>query len=127
LSPRGSGKSAKPARRGPAAQAQRTAAARPTTARPTAGGPRSGSSRVNPAVRRALRGESVSHAPFFAFGPINYALMAGGLVAAGLGFVLLGRGDISFAPVLIVVGYCALIPLGIEWRSRPRKRGSTGE
>jgi len=48
------------------------------------------------------------------------------VVAAILGYVLLARGDISLAPLLLVVGYCALIPLGIVWRERPRKESKPG-
>jgi hypothetical protein len=70
------------------------------------------------AVRRALRGESVSHDPLLSFGRTNYLLMAGGVVLAVIGFFLLKAGDISLAPLLLVVGYCALIPLGIVWRDR---------
>ena len=70
------------------------------------------------AVRRALRGESVSHDPLLSFGRTNYLLMAGGVLLALIGFLLLKGGDISLAPLLLVVGYCALIPLGIVWRDR---------
>ncbi len=73
------------------------------------------------AARLALRGESVRHEPFLAFGRNNWLLMGAGVLAALIGYVLLARGDISLAPALIVVGYCALIPLGIVWRDRPRK------
>ena len=74
--------------------------------------------RSSQAVRRALRGESVSHEPLLSFTRTNYLLMAGGALLAILGFVLLRGGDISLAPVLLVAGYCALIPLGIVWRDR---------
>ena len=74
--------------------------------------------RSSAAVRRALRGESVSHDPLLTFGRMNYLLMAGGAVLAVLGFLLLKGGDISLAPLLLVLGYCALIPLGIVWRER---------
>ena len=80
------------------------------------GRPQSASS----AVRRALRGESVTHDPLLSFGRANYLFMAAGAVLAVLGFVLLRGGDISLAPVLLVLGYCALIPLGIIWRPRAR-------
>ena len=88
--------------------------------RPAARNPRGAApNRSQAAVRKALRGESVSHEPFLAFGRTNGILVAAGLAAAGLGFVLLSRGDTGLAPFLIVVGYCALIPLGIIWRDRP--------
>ena len=78
------------------------------------------------AARLALRGESVRHEPFLAFGRINWLLMGAGVLAAVLGYVLLARGDISLAPILLVAGYCALIPLGIVWRERPRKISKPG-
>ena len=74
--------------------------------------------RSTTAVRRALRGESVSHDPLLRFSRTNYLFMAGGVLLAIIGFVLLRGGDISLAPLLLVVGYCALIPLGIIWRDR---------
>ena len=84
--------------------------------------PRAGrrpASRSSNAVRQALRGEAVRHAPLLAFGRTNWLLMGGGVAAAAVGFVLLARGDTGLAPLLLVVGYCALIPLGIVWREKP--------
>ena len=46
-------------------------------------------------------------------GPVNYALMSGGVVAAVVGFYLLALGEMSFAPILLVLGYCVLIPAGL--------------
>ena len=47
------------------------------------------------------------------FSPKNLALLAAGLVAIILGYVLLAGGDIVAAPLLLVLGYAVLIPLGI--------------
>lgn len=80
------------------------------------GDPRS--QRSSAAVRRALRGESVSHEPLLSFTRTNYLFMAAGAVLAIVGFMLLRGGDISLAPLLLVIGYCALFPLGIIWRDR---------
>jgi hypothetical protein len=74
--------------------------------------------RSSAAVRRALRGESVSHDPLLSFSRTNYLFMAGGAVLAIVGFLLLRAGDISLAPLLLVAGYCVLFPLGIIWRDR---------
>ena len=88
--------------------------------------PESKATKSSAAVRRALRGESVSHDPFLSFGRTNYLLMAGGVFLALAGFLLLKGGDISLAPLLLVVGYGALIPLGIVWRDRLPGAGGGG-
>ena len=41
----------------------------------------------------------------------NKTLFIGGLGAVLLGYVLLARGDVTLAPLLLVGGYCVLIPL----------------
>ena len=82
------------------------------------GAPRARDAASSAAVRRALRGESVSHDPLLSFGRTNYLLMGAGALLALVGFLLLRGGDISLAPLLLVVGYCALFPLGIIWRER---------
>jgi hypothetical protein len=84
---------------------------------------RPAASRSSNAVRQALRGESVRHEPLLAFERTNWLLMGGGVAAAIVGFVLLARGDTGLAPLLLVAGYCALIPLGIVWRTRARPGG----
>ena len=45
------------------------------------------------------------------WGRRNIALFVGGLVAVVAGYVLLSQGDITLAPILLVAGYCVLIPL----------------
>ena len=47
------------------------------------------------------------------FTPKNLAFLGGGLAAIILGYVLLGAADTVFAPLLLVLGYAVLIPLGI--------------
>lgn len=44
---------------------------------------------------------------------INAALLVAGLAAIGLGYVLLAGGSTVAAPLLLVLGYVALIPLAI--------------
>ena len=45
------------------------------------------------------------------------------LVFITLGYVLLSRGEITLAPMLLVTGYCVMLPLFL-WLSF---RGGTGE
>ena len=54
------------------------------------------------------------------FGRKNYVLMAVSLIVIILGFILLWQGDISFAPILLVVGY-GLIPFAIMAKGKPEE------
>jgi hypothetical protein len=48
-----------------------------------------------------------------AFGPTNYVLFGAAAVVIVLGYVLLGRGSITWAPILLVLGYVVLLPAAI--------------
>ena len=50
-------------------------------------------------------------------------LLGAGLLLIIIGFLFLGFGDITIAPVLLVLGYCVMIPLGILY---PKKNGEQG-
>jgi hypothetical protein len=43
----------------------------------------------------------------------NVVLLAAALGSVGVGYLLLARGDTTVAPVLLVLGYCVLFPLGL--------------
>jgi hypothetical protein len=47
------------------------------------------------------------------FTPKNLALLGAGLASIIIGYVLLGGADNVIAPLLLVLGYAVLIPLGI--------------
>ena len=47
------------------------------------------------------------------FSRINLALGAGALVTITLGYWLLSTGSITWAPILLVLGYVFLVPLAI--------------
>ena len=47
------------------------------------------------------------------FSLLNWLLLGAGLLAIVLGFVTLSSGSTVAAPLLLVVGYVILIPLGI--------------
>lgn len=50
----------------------------------------------------------------------NYYLFALGLVIIVVGFISLRMGSITLAPILLVLGYCVIIPLSIivNWKKR---------
>jgi hypothetical protein len=43
----------------------------------------------------------------------NYAIMGVGLATIVAGFITLASGSITLAPILLVLGYCVLIPVGL--------------
>ena len=55
----------------------------------------------------------------WSFGKINYQLFGIGLVTIILGYILMATGEtesiqsIKIAPVILIVGYCVLIPAAI--------------
>ncbi|HEV7587419.1 MAG TPA: hypothetical protein VGO40_04765 [Longimicrobium sp.] len=70
--------------------------------------------RPTPAPTRATPASSPADAEgSLRFTPKNLALLGAGLAAIILGYVLLGAADNTIAPLLLVLGYAVLIPLGI--------------
>ncbi len=61
------------------------------------------------ARRRKKRGSE----PTLKFSKINLWFALGGLAVIALGYYLLGQGSITFAPVLLVLGYVVLLPAAI--------------
>jgi len=53
----------------------------------------------------------------FAWGRTNTLLLVGALVVLGAGYLSLARGSLTLAPVLLVAGYCVLIPASLLVRS----------
>jgi len=51
--------------------------------------------------------------PEVALGRKNYVLMAAGLLAVIAGFITLSQGSNTLAPLLLVIGYCVLIPVSL--------------
>lgn len=47
------------------------------------------------------------------FGPKNYVAFGLGVLSIVLGYVFLSKGSITAAPILLVLGYCVIIPLAI--------------
>jgi hypothetical protein len=46
----------------------------------------------------------------------NYYIFAVGLATIIIGYIALAKGSITLAPVLLVLGYCAIIPIAILYR-----------
>ncbi|PIE53618.1 hypothetical protein CSA37_00170 [Candidatus Fermentibacteria bacterium] len=54
------------------------------------------------------------------FTGLNYILFTAGLLIITAGWFLLRAGHISLSPVMLILGYCVIIPLGII--IAPRKK-----
>ena len=50
---------------------------------------------------------------FLGLRTLNWVLLIGGVVAVLFGYVLLNRGSVTAAPLLLVFGYLVLIPSGL--------------
>jgi hypothetical protein len=54
----------------------------------------------------------------------NYYLIAGGIGLVILGFIAMAEGSVDgtlplvVAPILLVIGYCVIIPVGILYRKK---------
>jgi Flp pilus assembly protein TadB len=59
----------------------------------------------------------------FSWGLTNTLLLAGGVAALVIGYLALSRGSITVAPVLLVLGYCVLIPSALLIRRRDPAAG----
>jgi len=59
----------------------------------------------------------------FHWGVVNTLLLATGLVVLLGGYVALSRGSITLAPVMLVLGYCVLIPASLLVRGRSPSAG----
>jgi hypothetical protein len=61
------------------------------------------------AVRKAKEATS----DIIAFSSRSYWLFAAGFASIIVGYIMLSEGSITIAPILLVAGYCALVPLAI--------------
>jgi len=59
----------------------------------------------------------------FNWGGLNTLLLSLGLVVLAAGYWALSRGSITLAPVLLVLGYCGLIPASLLVRGRNQGSG----
>ena len=76
----------------------------------------------NPAVRRALRRGAAYHTPRIVLERFNYIIMVAGLAAVIVGFILLANQEITLSPILLVLGYCILLPAAFLLRRIPGRR-----
>ena len=59
----------------------------------------------------------------FLWGPVNSVFLALGVAVLVAGYVALSKGSTTLAPVLLVLGYCGLIPASLLLRGRKDASG----
>ena len=52
----------------------------------------------------------------------NYYIFLAGLAAIVIGYIALSQGSITLAPILLVLGYCVIVPIAILYRDRDNSR-----
>jgi hypothetical protein len=57
----------------------------------------------------------------------NWVLFGAALVVIALGYLVLAGGSITLAPILLVLGYCVLVPLAIMYRPRGRAERASAQ
>ncbi|MEO0232304.1 MAG: DUF3098 domain-containing protein [candidate division WOR-3 bacterium] len=51
----------------------------------------------------------------------NYIIMGIGLAFIILGYIFLAIGDITISPILLTLGFCVIIPIGIIYKKKKKK------
>jgi drug/metabolite transporter (DMT)-like permease len=59
----------------------------------------------------------------FTWGMLNSVLLGLGAAVLVAGYIALSKGDITLAPLLLVSGYCGLIPASLLIRGRNQGSG----
>ena len=59
----------------------------------------------------------------FRWGMLNSALLGVGVAVLAAGYMSLAKGSLTLAPVLLVAGYCVLIPAALLVRGRGQTEG----
>ncbi|MCH8027080.1 MAG: hypothetical protein IID63_03040 [candidate division Zixibacteria bacterium] len=53
------------------------------------------------------------------FGRRNYMFFGAAMLSIILGYIALGQGSITLAPILLVLGYCVLVPVSLIIKGDP--------
>ena len=69
--------------------------------------------KIKQQVKPIVKGYKAEAKSLLPFTKKNYIWFAVGLVVIVLGYITLGYGSITLAPILLVVGYCVIIPVAI--------------
>lgn len=81
-------------------------------------------------IERLKQGRKTRKEESFPFGRENYLILLTGVVVIALGYLALSEKTVegflplTVAPILLVLGYCVIIPVGIMYRKKDRSAGT---
>ncbi|UCE25699.1 MAG: hypothetical protein JSU74_06555 [Candidatus Zixiibacteriota bacterium] len=55
------------------------------------------------------------------YGKKNYLIFAAAMLVIIIGFITLAKGSITLAPILLVIGYCVLLPIALIIKDKPEE------
>jgi len=64
-------------------------------------------------MRTSRKSQTENEGGSLRFSAVNFAFILAGIAAIAVGYTLLASGSTVAAPLLLVLGYAALIPIGI--------------
>lgn len=73
-----------------------------------------------PSERKSASAPIIRAPEKWPFGRKNYILFGVALVVIVIGFFFLSTGDITLAPILLVAGYCVLVPWAIMAKDKAK-------
>ncbi|MAT38943.1 MAG: hypothetical protein CL946_04995 [Ectothiorhodospiraceae bacterium] len=62
---------------------------------------------------------------------MNYIIMLSGVAVIIFGYILMSMGDatsalsVTIAPIILIIGYCIVIPFGILYRPKPQDESAS--
>ncbi len=81
-------------------------------------------------VEKTKTAKKVKHDGTFPLERENYIILGLGLLLIVLGYIAIsgdqveGFFPLTLAPILLVLGYCVVIPVGIMYRKKEKKEGT---
>jgi len=73
------------------------------------------------ATKAKKKEEVTEEAVKWPFGPRNYMVFGAAMASIILGYISLGKGSITLAPILLVLGYCVLVPIALIIKGKPEE------
>ena len=65
------------------------------------------------AAKQKIKKDNNSQEFKWPFGKRNYMFFGAAMLSIIVGYIALGQGSITLAPILLVLGYCVLVPVSL--------------